>query len=209
MKWKIAVAFAFAFALPAQSQSKMDRVEACISLKSESERLKCFDEAVKDIPQTGSSTGNWVITKDESKLDRSQQVSIILPSNEARIHSKIFGGKDEASLIIRCKDRKTEMVIFYDHFVVPVGMGGVSIQYRVGNNPPQKAKWSGSQNGKSFGPWDGPTTIPLIRKMLESDDMFVQSDAAITGSTEALFKLSGLKEAIKPVQEACKWPKAN
>src|SRR5205085_8411328 len=90
------------FAAGAQAQEALKR---CQQIKDDGERLKCYDRLDTSSPNaTGKpaeskerADASWEVRDERSPLDDTPLVTATLRSNE-----------DKASLLMRCKDRKTE-----------------------------------------------------------------------------------------------------
>src|SRR5262245_25171238 len=86
----------------------------CRQIKDDGKRLKCYDRldrsssSARETPRPsrpGGDTG-WIVTDEKSPLDDSPLVSAALPSSDKRAH-----------LLLRCKDRKTEVAVSMTGFI--------------------------------------------------------------------------------------------
>jgi hypothetical protein len=112
MRTTLIIACAIAvFAVGAQAQ---DALNPCRQIKDDGKRLKCYDRLdrsssnVRERPgqsRPGVDTG-WIINAEKSPLDDSPLVSAALPSSDDRAH-----------LLMRCKDRKTEVAVSMTGFI--------------------------------------------------------------------------------------------
>lgn len=173
----------------------------CRAIKDNAERLACYDRPAPEA--AAPKTGEWYASERVSDLDRKKILFISLNATKsgiARYSSKtVF-----ARLIIACGEGKTILHIDFKSDVA-YGLKPVSVQYRVGSNKPQVADWSASQDHEAYGPFSGPSTIPLIKQMLDADEFYVRGSDSVIGTSDALFKIEGIAEAIKPIRAACKW----
>src|SRR5262245_65165094 len=99
------------FAAGAQAQ---DALKLCRQIKDDAERLKCYDgldtsslnatgRPAERQPDAGTA---WVVNDEKSPLDDSPLVSAALPSSDGKAH-----------LLMRCKDRKTELAVSIRGFI--------------------------------------------------------------------------------------------
>src|SRR6516225_8468566 len=94
-----------AFAAGAQAQAQ-DALRSCRQIKDDGERLKCYDRLdASSSSRTGRPAENkpgagtaWIVNDEKSPLDDSPLVSSALESSDGKAH-----------LLMRCKDRKTEL----------------------------------------------------------------------------------------------------
>src|SRR5215475_8376543 len=106
----IACAFAV-FAAGAQAQ---DASNPCRQIKDDGKRLKCYDRLDRSSSNARERPGQsrpggdtaWTITDEKSPLDDSPLVSAALASSDGRSH-----------LLMRCKDRKTELAVSMRGFI--------------------------------------------------------------------------------------------
>ena len=100
-----------AFAAGAQAQ---DALRSCRQIRDDGERLKCYDRLdASSSSRTGrpgeSKPGAgtaWIVNDEKSPLDDSPLVSAALESSDGKAH-----------LLMRCKDRKTELAVSIRGFI--------------------------------------------------------------------------------------------
>src|SRR5207245_4057147 len=94
-----------AFTCAAQSQ---DALRSCRQIRDDGERLKCYDRLDASSSsrtgrpgesKPGAGTG-WIVNDEKSPLDDSPLVSAALESSDGKAH-----------LLMRCKDRKTDIAV--------------------------------------------------------------------------------------------------
>ncbi|HEY4203490.1 MAG TPA: type VI secretion system-associated protein TagO [Xanthobacteraceae bacterium] len=147
----------------------------------------------------------WDHREETSGLDHSKtEVTSIMAVKGYVGNLNRAGLRRNPVLVIRCREHKTNVYVSYDTSVAGAS-GEVPVQYRIGDQPVVKASWAGSQDHNGYGVWSSGPAIKLIKSMLSSDEFFVRADVRIMGSSEALFKLKGIEDAVKPVREACDW----
>lgn len=183
------------YSCSAEAQS----LNECGQIKDNAVRLECFDKIPKAQPQPSK----WKISETTSDLDRSRVVSISLDADKTRI-GRGMADQPWSFLLLRCRERKTELTVVFSS-TVGAGIRPIKVDYRIGSSKPVTTAWDVSQDRKAYGPWDKPVTIPIVKEMMNSDELFVRGNDEHYGTTEALFKLAGLAEAVKPIRETCKW----
>lgn len=208
-------------------------LQACARIQNDIGRLGCYDKAFGQRAATSATSpsempafqppavaapkpanNNLMVSEDQtgwssketvSGLDNSKTETAILPAATAKISRLAAGGPAQhAALIIRCREGKTDLYIGYSDIVD--GMEhSISVQYRIGGSPVKKERWGVSQDYQSYGTWQSAETLPFIKSLLNADELYVRADAGSMGTSEALFKLSGIEGAIAPVRAACHW----
>jgi type VI secretion system protein VasI len=147
----------------------------------------------------------WTNKETTSGLDNSKTEIAILPAATAKLSRFAASGSPQhAALIIRCREGKTDLYVAYTD-VVDGMEHSIDVQYRIGAAPVRKERWGISQDVQSYGTWQTAATVPFIKSLLSADEFYVRGDAGSMGTSEALFKLSGIDGAIAPVRAACHW----
>lgn len=163
------------------------------------ERLRCYD--AQDATPVAKLSGDWGYSEVVDNLDKSKMATVAVTSSEARA-GQSYKAKETAELLVRCRRGKTSVLIVFDS---PVAFRSVNVNYRVGASPARQAKWDGSESGKAYGIFDGPSAVALAKSIEASDDFYVEAASQIHGTSGALFKTVGAKEAFAPIRSACKW----
>ncbi|WP_409565774.1 type VI secretion system-associated protein TagO [Methylobacterium sp. E-045] len=183
------------------SDKSVAQATDCPSLKDDKARLECYDGKAK--PSASPNTGEWYKQETVSDLDRSKTVTIAINSLRSSIYKD--GSKPQfARLVISCREKKTTLYVDFRSAIGYIDRT-FSAQYRVGDNKPVSAKWSISQDHNAFGPFESPSTVPLVKALMQADDFYVRGDDAVGGTSDALFKVEGLSEAVKPLRAGCNW----
>ena len=122
-----------AFAAGAQAQ---DALRSCRQIRDDGERLKCYDRLdassssrtgrpAESKPGAGTS---WIVNDEKSPLDDSPLVSAALESSDGKAH-----------LLMRCKDRKTELALSIRGFI-KCGTD-IPVTYRIDQAQATEAPW--------------------------------------------------------------------
>lgn len=155
--------------------------------------------------QDESNLGAWVRNDEVDGLDKSKITILSLPAESGNVGLIGKSGmKRGPMLVLRCKERQAQIFVSFD-LPVTGSEDGVPVQYRIGANAPTKGVWSRSEDETSFGSWKTAATAPLVNQLESAADFFVRASGSNGRTSEALFKLDGIKAAAKSIQEGCPW----
>jgi hypothetical protein len=183
-----------AFAAGAQAQ---DALKSCRQIKDDGERLKCYDgldtsssnapgRPAESKPGAGAA---WVVNDEKSPLDDSPLVSAALPSSDGKAH-----------LLMRCKDRKTELAVSIRGFI-KCGTD-VRVIYRVDQSQATETPW---KSHSSCYLAVAPSAIPLIRSLADDGKVYVRMFDHHGAPHDALFNLGKVSGIRSRLVEACDW----
>jgi len=162
---------------------------------------------------TGSSAGSsdtgglgaWVRNDEVDGLDNSKIIILSLAAESGNVGLIGKPGmKRGPMLVMRCKERQAQLFVSFD-LPITGSEDAVPVQYRIGASAPTKGIWSRSEDQTSFGAWKTATTAPLVNQLGLAADLFVRASGSNGRTSEALFKLDGIKAATRAVQEGCPW----
>jgi type VI secretion system VasI family protein len=149
--------------------------------------------------------GAWTRHDEVDELDKSKIIvrSLAAESGNVGLIGK-SGMKPGPMLVLRCKEGQAQIFVSFD---LPITGADeqVPVQYRIGDSAPAKGVWSRSEDETSFGSWKTATTAALVNQLEPAGDFFVRAHGSNGRTSEALFKLDGIKAAAKSVQEGCPW----
>jgi hypothetical protein len=193
----IACAFAV-FAVGAQAQ---DASSPCRQIKDDGKRLKCYDRLdrsssnARERPRQSRPGGDtaWIITEEKSPLDDSPLVSAALASSDDRAH-----------LLMRCKDRKTEVAVSMTGFIKCEP--DVRVIYRIDQEQPVEAPW---RSHPSCYLALAPAPIPFIRALGDGGKVFVRMYDNHNAPNDAVFSLGNVSKIRSRLAEACEWDAAS
>lgn len=180
----------WASAVPAQTTP-----EECAKIENNDQRLSCYDMQFKSDSTARPSTGNWNTRIDKNPLNDSTTVILVNPASEgkARLGKRI-------SLLLRCKNNKTEVFVSWNDYL---GSDGAKVTHRVGDAEAKTRTWSQStDNTATFYPGND---ITLIKSMFGESKFVAQVTPYNESPSTAVFEISGLDKAIKPLREECGW----
>src|SRR4029450_12079541 len=180
------------FAARAQAQ---DTFKSCRQIKDDGERLKCYDgldtssanaagRPAESKPGAGTA---WGVNDEKSPLDDSPLVSAALPSSDGKAH-----------LLMRCKDRKTELAVSIRGFI-KCGTD-IRVIYRVDQGQAVETPWHPHSSCYLA---LAPSPIPFIRSLTDDGKVYVRMFDHHDAPHEALFNLGKVSAVRSRLAEAC------
>jgi type VI secretion system protein VasI len=195
------LAAVFALSGPAISAIDDKEYAKCAVIDGDLARLECFDNLAKKKnldgrqvqPTTIAGKGKWKVSVDVNPIDDSKTVTLVLDadSGKNRWGTPVF-------LVARCKSNTTDLYIGWNDYLG----SEADVLTRVGDNKAVTQRWSMSTDKKaSF----HRKPIPFIKEMLTSPKLVAQVTPYNESPVTAIFNTTGLKNAIKPLRETCRW----
>src|SRR5690606_5301428 len=104
------------------------------------------------------------------------------------------------TMIIRCRDNRTEMFINWNSFL---GSDPVSTTYRIDKEPAQKSGWSLSTDKRAaFFPG---SPVPTLRRLAESTTFVANVTPYSESPVTAVFDTTGADKALADIRKGCSW----
>ena len=173
-----------------------EALKLCRQVKDDGERLKCYDgidvsATNPAVPPAESKQAGapWLITDEKSPLDDSPLVSTALTSSDGRSH-----------LLMRCKDRKTEVAVSIRGFI-KCGPD-VRVIYRVDQSEATEIPWNAHSTCYLA---LAPSPIPFIRSLTDDGKIYVRMFDHHGAPHDALFNLGKVSEVRSRLAQACNW----
>jgi type VI secretion system protein VasI len=176
-------------------------------------RLKCYDaiannpikptekrqakQLKKKAGEPVKGGGKWQIQVKNNPIDDSLIIHLSLEAENEVVN---YFMKTNPTLIIRCREKKTEMYIWFGPMIG--GLYSARVKYRLDKHKPIRGRWGVSTDHKAI---FISRPIRFIKKLMKHERLIVQANRFQGGPLVAIFNVSGLSMAIKPVQKACKW----
>ena len=152
------------------ASTDMLSVLSCHRMVSDEYRLKCYDSATEfgkknEANAIAQNTGKWLVRKETSDIDDSQNVFMTISSNE-KVLGPFSNGSAPAQILIRCMENTTSVVlIMNDHFLSDIqGYGAVT--YRLDEKKAANKRLQVSTDNKALGLWNGGSAIPFSKSAL-------------------------------------------
>lgn len=167
----------------------------CLKIEDPDVRLGCYDMEYGKEVSIASTAGDWQLHTDTNPLDDSATHILILESESGTNR----WGKP-INLLIRCKSNTTNMWINWDDYL---GNDSPEVTTRLGSENAKTGRWSKSTNNSStFYPG---SPIGYIQRMMSESRFVAQVTPYNENPSTAVFNITGLKSAIKPLRKNCNW----
>jgi hypothetical protein len=187
------IAIACASAVLAAGVQAQEAVQHCRYIKDDGERLKCYDSSSSAREKQGERTDladeAWEIRDEKSPLDDSPLLSASLRSSDGR-----------AYLLMRCKDRKTEVAINKWGFV-KCG-ADVRVIYRVNQEQAVETPWNSHPSCVLV---IAPSPVQFIRALTDQGKVYFRMFDHHGAPHDALFNLGRVSEVRSRLARACSW----
>ena len=195
---RLSTIFVLLLATPVVAQTAED----CAKLANPDSRLSCFDALFKT-PVPVPQVGNWEVRETRSALTDKRDVSFRVLSQE-RVPGR-FGRREYAILWISCSESTTRIYITWGgHFMSDLNGGG-RVDFRIHTRAPGHLMMQRSNDHQALGFWQGQSSIPFIRQLLNGSELYVRAIPFNESRIEARFSIAGLNDAIRPLRSACNW----
>jgi Type VI secretion system VasI, EvfG, VC_A0118 len=196
---RVPLIIACAGLLLATGAHAQEALKLCRQIKDDGERLKCYEgidvsasNPASPPAESKQAGAPWLITDEKSPLDDSPQVSAALTSSDSRSH-----------LLMRCKDRKTEVAVSIRGFI-KCGPD-VRVIYRVDQGEATETPWNAHSTCYLA---LVPSPIPFIRALADDGKIYVRMFDHHGTSHDALFNLGKVSEVRSRLAQACDWDSA-
>ena len=183
----------------------------CSKIKTDAERLACFDNTSKpnESPVSDGQKSLWSLFTVPSKWDDSVRYGIRLVSDN-QIDEGVNDNK-YGKILIFCVAQNTGLFFTIadlstntNDLLASHGDVGF-VRYRLDKEQAKTIEMDLGETERVIGFWSKEQSIPFIKEMFGHDKMLVELKR-YNGTKETLeFSINGLQEAIKPVRQECKW----
>src|SRR5215470_3580087 len=178
---------------PARAQGQYQAtLKDCLQIQNDADRLKCYDRIAAGAGAgNGSPNGGpaWEVTDQRSPLDDSPLVNATMPAADGR-----------ASLLLRCKDRKTDVAVGIRGFT-KCG-GDVRVIYRIDQNPSTDAQWTSSSTCYLA---IAPQPVPFVRALKDQSKVYFRLYDHNGATHDAEFQVGKVSDIRTRLAEACDW----
>lgn len=185
-------------------------IARCAALEGTLDRLECYDRLARKlrldrpqrVPTEVGDVGDWRVTRDVNPIDDSERVVIGLTASSGRSQ----WGRP-ISFVARCKSDKTEAYIIWNDYVGDDSSSVYEewkwVTIRIGDRPARVQRWGVSTDKEAtFAPaWAGN----LLKEMVGETQLIAQITPFAESPVTAIFDITGIENALKPLSEACNW----
>lgn len=188
-------------ASPATYAASNSGIYKCKKIESPLERLACYDRITstsgnEDKGSAGNKHTNWSVSTSASPVDDSKTVTLTTRADKP---FTAMMGSAHPILLVRCKQNKTEMFISWDTYI---NIQSTPVLTRLDKGKATTASWGVStDNSATF----APRPISLIKSMFGKNTLLAQVTPYGQSPASVSFDVRGLKDAIKPLRQACHW----
>lgn len=179
-----------------------DTLLKCKSEVKSDARLACYDKILPpEIPKEVVSkvgVGKWQVSTETSPVDDSENVFVILHANDS--FRSNFGETITPNLYISCREKKTELYIGWETYL---GLNETRMLYRLDKQKAVTKNWNISTDTKAV--FYRGNVVEFVKALSKSDVMYAQITPYNENPVSATFEVTGLTEALKPLQKACGW----
>lgn len=192
---------AFFMSASVMAEVPAEKLAKCAAIGGGLDRLKCYDYLAEEYtgidPRVAAtkpeSAGKWVQSNGVNPLDDTIINSLIL---EADSGASRFN--EPVTLVARCKSNKTELYINWGAY-----LGNEAIvTSRIATNKASTSRWDLSSDSQST---FKRQPISMLKEMLNETKLVVQITPYNENPSTAIFDITGLSQAIKPLRATCNW----
>lgn len=203
---------------PAWTESGIeDHMRLCVAIPTDDRRLNCFDSVADrflsdetatraptaEASQQETRASHWRLRKDRSPIDDSESVFLSTLSTEA--NRDRFGREYLPRLTLRCVENTTALVINFDgQFMSDTGGHG-RVDFRFDDQAATEVSMQESTDNQALGLWRGSLAIPMLRQIVNHDQLLVRYVPVNESAGLAIFDISGAAPGIAEIAEACNW----
>lgn len=197
----LAFAFSLLFAAPALAQSLDLMVANCSKIGHSDKRLDCYDRVVDQdrakrglAPRHTSAAGEkWLLRTRVNPLDDTETVTVSLGAKRGASELGVV-----PRLVFVCESRRTKVYIGWGEFLPQEP----DVTTRIGNSRSTSAEWLLSTDERAT---FHPNPAGFIRNLLRKDALVAQVSPKEQNRITAVFDVTGLRDALKPLRRECRW----
>lgn len=152
--------------------------------------------------QAPTDQGKWLMSKRANPIDDTLTVTLSLTAEEG-----VSTLGEPVTFVARCKSNVTEAYAIWGEYLgsnAPSDQADVkNIVVRIGTSPAMTEKWAVSTDRTAtFAPdWAGD----LLKELLGQERLVLQTTPYGESPITAVFDVTGLKDQLGPLAEACNW----
>ncbi len=166
----------------------------CSTIKSEKERLSCYDSMASSNKNDNVGTGDWIIKDQINPINDTKSVIVGL-----RPHTGKNKYGNAPALMFRCINGETDALVAWHAFI---SNKETNVTTRIGDDEAETLTWRISRDYKQTG---HPKPIEFIREVMKADKLVIQVSPYSDSSITTIYDTTGLENAIKPLRDVCDW----
>ncbi|WP_420328715.1 type VI secretion system-associated protein TagO [Mameliella sp.] len=179
----------------------------CVPIENDLDRLSCYDKAlgrdatVQDLPK---ENGKWQVQTEKSDFKDTTDVYMTVRSEEPLTCNR-FGPSRPATLMVRCLENTTSLIIHTDCHLASGFQGYGKVEYRVDDRPAKSRNFDASTDNSALGLWSGGRSIPLVKEFFGGHSLLVRFTPFSQSPVTAKFDITGLEDSIDELRSSCSW----
>lgn len=187
---------------------KFESRDQCRDESGDGRRLACYDRfysptfagahVESDADDSGVNVGGWQTNIDTSPIDDSKNVVISVEGNDS--FTTQFGQGSTPSLVISCRERKTELYIDWGAYL---GLDETTMIHRIDKQKAVNRTWSISTDTNAV--FYRGNVVSFIKNLSSGKTLFAEIIPYNANAVSTTFNLEGLSGALKPLQKSCGW----
>jgi len=185
------------------AMAQEDTGTACALITDDGARLECYDLIFRKTSTAVPSNSQWDVTEEVSKIDDSKNVFMSVKSLEPNYNR--FGAPETVELSIACRERKTNLWIYFGGEFMSDLDGGGEVTYRIDKSKAKKRDFSVSNDHTALGLWSGGESIAFIKELMLGEHVVIRALPMSESAVQVEFDVAGLATAIQPLRAACGW----
>lgn len=185
-------------------------LEQCVALEDDALRLECYDAASgytpseKDSQSAPDGFGNWLFEEEVNAMTDDRDVFFsVNSSNEVRHEYSYQRGIGKATLIVRCRENSTALILVMDGKHMSDYQFG-KVEYRLDGGDMKSRNWSESSDNKALGLWRG-TGIPVLKDWVGGQKLIVRAAAYNESAQTMEFDIAGIDAVVEEIRGECGW----
>lgn len=186
-------------------ESVLDNAQACAEEPSRLDRLSCYDDVFKPtLTATNDSELSdlwYAIERQEAERD-TQALGLMVEQvgDDVLMSVPALGTTPPRPvMVMACEKAITR---FQLHMPEPVNAARVDLQLSTNTGSIQQ-QWRVRDDGHVLNGGRGLPAIETLRQLLNANEVTLASDVAVLNGLR--FDITGLRQAIQPMREACRW----
>lgn len=146
----------------------------------------------------------WTVNQRKSAMVDTTDVFVTTYS-EAPVMCAQYGNSGTLSVILRCMENTTSVIIAGDCHMASGFHGYGEVTYRLDDNKARSRNFDASTDSRALGLWNGGSAIPFIKDMFGKETLLVRFTPFGMSPVDAEFDISGTEDAVKDLRTSCNW----
>jgi type VI secretion system protein VasI len=178
--------------------------EDCAAMTNEIQRKLCFRYVSDQAEKQEGPPLEWATRLERSPMDDSESVFMALASD--RVTRCGWNRSTRIMFTIRCVEGETA-VILHTSCLFPADMEPRTgeVAFRLDKEPALSVAMAESNDNSALGLWTAESAVPFIERMFDREKLTLRLFPYREDPLTLTFNIGGLRDAIKPLRQACRW----